>query len=238
MSLIRPEEFEEYAGHSDAYVLTHYWTPFERHVTVFTRSFDPGRKVSRVSGFVPVDEEAFQTVPFEKEDCDSEYRNWKAAVPYNDNEVRRARAELDRRKKKPAVIRTTEAVRGAIPFLCEVLGEFDEWYERAGFTMPHRPDGDEEGDSEEHVGSDPPTLERRLSDLVDRIEEVVEKGEDSDRDRLLSLKDVADLLNVSERTVESIVANGDLRPVRIRGVRRFDPRAVRDYVRASTRRIP
>jgi excisionase family DNA binding protein len=41
--------------------------------------------------------------------------------------------------------------------------------------------------------------------------------------QLLSTADVADLLGVSPRTVTRLRDSGELRPVRVRGLVRFDP---------------
>ena len=50
---------------------------------------------------------------------------------------------------------------------------------------------------------------------------------------LWDIKDVAAYLNVSKRLCETLVAEGCLPPIWIGGVRRFDPDAVKAYVRAS-----
>ena len=57
---------------------------------------------------------------------------------------------------------------------------------------------------------------------------------------LFDLGAVARRLSVSERTVESLVALGEIPVVRIgtgRGVRRFDPAAVEAFVRRQTRAL-
>lgn len=57
---------------------------------------------------------------------------------------------------------------------------------------------------------------------------------------LLDLTGAAERLNVSRRTVESLVSVGELAVVRIglgRGVRRFDPAALDAYIRRSTRTL-
>ena len=57
---------------------------------------------------------------------------------------------------------------------------------------------------------------------------------------LLDLAGAAARLNVSERTVEHLVAVGELPVIRIglgRGVRRFDPAALDAFVRRSTRSL-
>ncbi len=53
---------------------------------------------------------------------------------------------------------------------------------------------------------------------------------------LLSVKDVADILNVSVRTVEDIIVCGELRPIWIGGQRRFRPEQVRAFLASTKRR--
>lgn len=53
---------------------------------------------------------------------------------------------------------------------------------------------------------------------------------------LMSIKDVARTLGVSERTVETLVAVGKLRPLWIKGQRRFHPDAVDAFIRAGERK--
>lgn len=54
---------------------------------------------------------------------------------------------------------------------------------------------------------------------------------------LLTVKDVATLLNVSLRTVEDIVASKGIVPIRVKGrIRRFAPEQVEAYLRSVTDR--
>lgn len=56
---------------------------------------------------------------------------------------------------------------------------------------------------------------------------------------LMTTDDVATYLGVSPRTVQTIVAEGSLSPIKVRSQTRFDPRDVEAYVRRSTRgRLP
>jgi excisionase family DNA binding protein len=48
---------------------------------------------------------------------------------------------------------------------------------------------------------------------------------------LLSVDDLANTLGVSKRTVETIIAEDELRPIWVRGQRRFHPDAVNAYLR-------
>ena len=57
---------------------------------------------------------------------------------------------------------------------------------------------------------------------------------------LLDLAGAATRLNVSERTVESLVSLGEIPVVRIgtgRGVRRFDPAAIEAFIRRQARTL-
>ena len=53
---------------------------------------------------------------------------------------------------------------------------------------------------------------------------------------LMSVKEVARTLGVSERTVETLVAGGKLRPLWIKGQRRFHPDAIDAFIRAGERK--
>lgn len=55
---------------------------------------------------------------------------------------------------------------------------------------------------------------------------------------LLTVADVATHLSVSKRTVETLVAEGALAPLRVRGARRFTREAVDAYVRSLAGRKP
>lgn len=76
-------------------------------------------------------------------------------------------------------------------------------------------------------------LEQRTRDLEDQVETLrqrLEEAEDSPESRWTP-KQVADYLNVSKRTVERIIDHGRLNPLWIGEQRRFNPEAVRAYVR-------
>lgn len=70
---------------------------------------------------------------------------------------------------------------------------------------------------------------RRLEDEVRTLQEAVPKP-------LWKIRDVAQYLNVSKRTVENILADGELVPIRIRSARRFQPEAVKAYARRCAER--
>jgi excisionase family DNA binding protein len=50
---------------------------------------------------------------------------------------------------------------------------------------------------------------------------------------LLTKAEAADQLNVSERTVDTLIACGDLQPVRIRGCVRIHPKTLRAFIRRN-----
>jgi excisionase family DNA binding protein len=54
------------------------------------------------------------------------------------------------------------------------------------------------------------------------------------QDETLTLGDVATRLKVSKRTVEKLIAEGDLASVKVRSLRRIEPQALADYLAAST----
>ena len=78
--------------------------------------------------------------------------------------------------------------------------------------------------------------------LTDAVESAITGAFDELDDQLMTLPQVAHYLQVSERTVETLVAEGQLQPIYVRSCRRFEPEAVKAYVRsqangsASTRR--
>lgn len=83
---------------------------------------------------------------------------------------------------------------------------------------------------------DGPTLDALAAALADRVAELV----GATVAPLLDLAGAAARLNVSERTVEALVAAGEIPVVRIgtgRGVRRFDPAALDAFVRRQTRAL-
>jgi excisionase family DNA binding protein len=51
--------------------------------------------------------------------------------------------------------------------------------------------------------------------------------------RLLSIRDVAEILNTSQKTVYRLIdnGNGELRAIRIGGVWRIDPADLQDFIR-------
>ncbi len=53
---------------------------------------------------------------------------------------------------------------------------------------------------------------------------------------LMSVEDVARTLNVSARTVENLIGQGQLRPLWIKGQRRFHPDAVDVYLRTCEKK--
>lgn len=89
--------------------------------------------------------------------------------------------------------------------------------------------------------SQAPTLPES-SELIAAIKEAI-REEIADLTRapspepvLLSVDDVANHLQVSRRTVEKIIAGGDLQPLWIRGQRRFHPKVIDAYLRRCAKR--
>lgn len=81
-------------------------------------------------------------------------------------------------------------------------------------------------------------FQRLKADLPGLIHEAIQDavqtvGESAPGPSLLTIDDVARLLNVSRRTVENLVADGELVPLRIRGARRFTPEMVDVFLRTT-----
>lgn len=72
-----------------------------------------------------------------------------------------------------------------------------------------------------------------LDDLVERVsDKLADLIEKTDRpEPLLTIDDVADYLRVSKRTVETLIAEGELVPLRIRTRRMFTREAIDAYLR-------
>ncbi|MEO1571664.1 MAG: helix-turn-helix domain-containing protein [Bacteroidota bacterium] len=90
----------------------------------------------------------------------------------------------------------------------------------------------------DHIGPHSAAPERPdLAGLADQLAVVSAKLDalslqlDKPVDQLLTVKQVADRLQVGERTVERIVSSGKLRPLWIEGQRRFTTAAVDAYLR-------
>lgn len=73
------------------------------------------------------------------------------------------------------------------------------------------------------------------ADLATQIEETLIPLLDtpSRPEPLLTIDDVADHLRVSRRTVETLLAEGEIIALRIRGTRRFTREAVNAYIRSA-----
>ena len=63
---------------------------------------------------------------------------------------------------------------------------------------------------------------------------------ESDLPTLLTIREVADVLRVSTRTIETLISKGELVPIRVggghvrRGLRRFTPEMVESYLVANS----
>ncbi len=74
-----------------------------------------------------------------------------------------------------------------------------------------------------------------MEGIIDRLNRLIEAlaGQAPVPRPLLDKKAVARLLAVSVRTVETIVAEGGLTPIKVRGQLRFTPEGVDAYIRSS-----
>lgn len=91
-----------------------------------------------------------------------------------------------------------------------------------------------------HSEADPPdVLALKVEHLRAALRRIVQEENEALLERhramqpLLSIKDVACTLGVSKRTAETLVAEGELRPLWIKGQRRFHPDAVNAYLRST-----
>ena len=77
-----------------------------------------------------------------------------------------------------------------------------------------------------------PDLEALIDQRVEeRLQEHLQAAKPPEG--LWDLKQVASYLNVSPRTVENLIADGSIRPLRIRGARRFHPAAIEAFLRTA-----
>lgn len=67
------------------------------------------------------------------------------------------------------------------------------------------------------------------------LREIVEQMSRAEADSLMSKQEVADYLNVSLRTVDTLIAEQELIPVRIRSMSRFTRDTVERYVRRNSK---
>lgn len=69
----------------------------------------------------------------------------------------------------------------------------------------------------------------RLEDQLTRVLSILK--DPAPPEPLLDVHAVADRLNVSKRTVESLISSGEIKPIRIKGQRRFDLAAIEAYIK-------
>ena len=74
-----------------------------------------------------------------------------------------------------------------------------------------------------------PEVEERLRAVI-REELQAARRKDAAPEPLLTKKDVAEVLDVTERTVDTIAAAGELPKIKVRGCVRFAPGAVEAYI--------
>ena len=107
--------------------------------------------------------------------------------------------------------------------------------------MANEPKGESPGNLHTHSEAVPPDvltakLEALKADLKNelgdafRLQAQLLLDEYTGLKPLLDVADVAKTLNVSPRTVEKLIGQGKLRPLWIKGQRRFHPDAVMDYL--------
>lgn len=108
------------------------------------------------------------------------------------------------------------------------------------------PDPDGSGQGGRAPSNEPltlsPSAERHLLSLVRELTERVARcfdalaAREAEPQPLLTKQDVADRLLISPRTVETLMAEGKLTPIKVRGQIRFTPEAVDAYVRSAASR--
>ena len=78
-------------------------------------------------------------------------------------------------------------------------------------------------------------VKEHITETVRKLNELLLK-EHAAMKPLLSVDDLAKTLKVSPRTVEKIIACGEIKPLWIKGQRRFHPDAVDAYLRSSEKK--
>ena len=113
--------------------------------------------------------------------------------------------------------------------------------------MANEPKGESPGNLNTHSEAVPPDvltakLEALKADLKNelgdafRLQAQLLLDEYTGLKPLLDIADVAKTLNVSPRTVENIIGRGKLRPLWIKGQRRFHPDTVAAYLRTCEKK--
>ncbi|PEN11425.1 hypothetical protein CRI94_15430 [Longibacter salinarum] len=80
-----------------------------------------------------------------------------------------------------------------------------------------------------------PVLPEAMESAIDRaVEERIQHvASQSPLPPLWTVKEVGKYLNVSKRTVEHLIADGEIAPIWIRGQRRFDRETIKAYAHAQ-----
>ena len=81
----------------------------------------------------------------------------------------------------------------------------------------------------------PPDLRRQFDQIIReavRVENEALLARHAELKPLMNVKDVARTLKCSVRTVETFIAEGELRPLWIKGQRRFHPDTIAAFIRA------
>jgi excisionase family DNA binding protein len=96
-------------------------------------------------------------------------------------------------------------------------------------------------DAEDHEKTEAlrEAIEPMVSDLRKEVvrlrQEVRALRSEEDPERLLTKEEAADLLGVSERTVDTLIHSGEIASLKVRRARRIPHRALRDYIRRCSR---
>lgn len=70
-----------------------------------------------------------------------------------------------------------------------------------------------------------------LKEEVENLREEIARP----NEQLWDVKDVAYYLNISKRSVETLIAEGEITPLRVRSCRRFDAETIKTWVRKQMR---
>lgn len=79
-------------------------------------------------------------------------------------------------------------------------------------------------------------VQQEIRQLRKQVERLLEQTRSEDPDRLLTVEEAAEILNISERTVATLIADGQIPSVKIRRCRRIPRKALLAYVRRKAGR--
>lgn len=75
---------------------------------------------------------------------------------------------------------------------------------------------------------------RELQSVRERLEDLNHRLAGFEDSRLLTIEEAAQILNVSERTVATLIADEELRSLKVKRCRRVPKEAIEEYVRARS----